>query len=421
MIPKIIHQTVANKKEMHPAYLQNVDILKRMNPWWEHRLYDDEECRQFIEENAPEILEYYDSINPEYGPAKSDIFRYVVVYHVGGVYLDIKSTITRPLDEVLLKDDEYILAHWDEKKNPYAGRYRELGHVKEFQQWHVIAKKNHPFLKEVLNLVVNKIKNYSVGVGKPGVLRLTGPIAYTQAIQNVKDQHKYRLVDDIGLEYSVFKDKQEHKQYSRNHYSNLRSPIVMEKIVKRITICTQWTSEISSYAEDTELNHRAYAQKHNYGYYPCRFNPAINRPASWGKLLVLMSQFKTNDWLFWIDADAVFTNMDKKIEDFITNKDFIVGSNFEGINCGAFLISTSQWSQMWLKRLYDMTDYIENPWWEQAAIIHSMKDEAVQQRSLILGPREMQSFHWDWQPGDFIFHTPGIELVAKIKLLKEKM
>ncbi len=38
---------------------------------------------------------------PRYGVVLADIFRYLVIYNEGGVYLDIKSTVNRPLDEII--------------------------------------------------------------------------------------------------------------------------------------------------------------------------------------------------------------------------------------------------------------------------------------------------------------------------------
>ena len=66
-----------------------VQKLKAANPEYEHRLFDDTECRTFIEENFPvQVLYAYDSLIP--GAYKADLWRYCVLYLNGGVYLDIK-------------------------------------------------------------------------------------------------------------------------------------------------------------------------------------------------------------------------------------------------------------------------------------------------------------------------------------------
>lgn len=234
MIPRIIHQTLPNKAEINPAFIENAKKLKRLNPGWSYRLYDDHDIRTFIDHHYPDMLPVYERINPEYGPARADLFRYLLMYLYGGVYLDIKSTVNRPLDMVLMPDDEYILSYWNQRRNPGAGFFPELEPNKEYQQWHIIARPKHPFLEEVINSVVRNINTYQPykGVGKLGVLRLCGPIAYTKAIQNIQTQHKHRFVDivDLGFDYTMFQDCLVHNtSYRRKHYSELTSPIVRGK------------------------------------------------------------------------------------------------------------------------------------------------------------------------------------------------
>ena len=66
-----------------------VDRLKKENPEFEHRLFDDADCRAYIEENfSADVVEAYDRLLP--GAYKADLWRYCVLYKTGGVYLDIK-------------------------------------------------------------------------------------------------------------------------------------------------------------------------------------------------------------------------------------------------------------------------------------------------------------------------------------------
>ena len=48
-------------------------------------------------------------------PARADFFRYLLVYQLGGVYLDIKSSLDKPLKDVLRAEDQFILTHWDNR------------------------------------------------------------------------------------------------------------------------------------------------------------------------------------------------------------------------------------------------------------------------------------------------------------------
>jgi glycosyltransferase involved in cell wall biosynthesis len=157
---------------------------------------------------------------------------------MGGVYLDAKSTIDMPLRDTLLADDAYLLSHWrNGLGEPYEGwgMYSECGPRGEFQQWHVIAEPKHPFLKSVIEKVLSNIESYSAhpyNIGKIGVLRMTGPIAYTTAINDIKEQHPHRLVDieNLGFRYSIAKnptDDVEHRSFQSGLYTNLTAPLIL--------------------------------------------------------------------------------------------------------------------------------------------------------------------------------------------------
>lgn len=61
----------------------------------------------------------------------------------------------------------------------------------------MIAAPGHPFLRAVIERVVSNVDNYSpwrFGVGSIGVLRVTGPVAYTLAIAPLQDRHPCKTV-----------------------------------------------------------------------------------------------------------------------------------------------------------------------------------------------------------------------------------
>ncbi len=246
-IPKIIHQTFPDKGRRHPDLEENIKKLKAQNPGWDHRFYDDADVRSFIQKNySSNVLRYFDQINPHYGPAQADFFRYLLMYKYGGVYLDIKSTVTKPLDAIVKPADVYLLSHW---RNKPGERYSGWGLNAEcsvipngeFQQWHIVAAPRHPFLKAAILNVMWNIDHYdpkTVGVGKIGVLRVTGPIAYTLAIWPILQTFHHRMVDSLGegFQYSIFEkpnassanDKLAHEKLFHNHYNKMD---VLEPIV----------------------------------------------------------------------------------------------------------------------------------------------------------------------------------------------
>ena len=239
-IPKIIHQSYL-RTALTDVLERNIAEIKNINPGWTYRFYDDADCRDFIEGNyGPQLVDAYNQINPIYGAARADLFRYMVIYKTGGVWLDIKSTMTKPLDATLKAGDVFILSQWQNKMGEAHqgwGLHRELRALPggEFQQWHIISAPRNPFIKAVLQLVFENIKYYTedrFGTGKPGVVRTTGPVPYTIAIAKRLKKHPYRLVDaakDLGFVYSVYDGSLDHRQTLHNHYSKHDAPVILPR------------------------------------------------------------------------------------------------------------------------------------------------------------------------------------------------
>lgn len=271
-IPRIIHQTYFSH-ELPDPIRASVENIKALNPNWEYRFYDDAAIARFIRENySPEIMECFDSIDPRYGASRADLFRYLLMYKIGGVYLDIKSQARKPLDEVLQDDDRFVLSVWEDKFGECRGwgDHYELRHIPagEFQQWHIVCAPGHPFMKRVLENVLSNIKKYIPtihGTGKPGVLRVTGPIAYTLAIHPILHQHPYRLADfryDLGFEYNVYQGRN-HEAVLKSHYSLQTSPLIKIGSSKRISSCLYgWAQYMFDLAKKRNRLTKAAARQH---------------------------------------------------------------------------------------------------------------------------------------------------------------
>ena len=221
-----------------------------MNPDWSYKIYDDNDIENYIKLHYPELVAIYYKINPIYGAARADFFRYLLIYNEGGVYLDIKSSITKPLDEIIKNDDVYLLSHWKNEageKHENAGLHHRIDNpYGEFQQWHIVAAKGHPFLKAVINNVCHNIQTYNPffnATGTWGVLTVTGPIAYTLAITPYLNEYPHRLErysEDYNFVYSIFSELHLHKHQIlfKKHYSTLCDSIVKQSFLAHLIFKT---------------------------------------------------------------------------------------------------------------------------------------------------------------------------------------
>ena len=77
-----------------------------------------------------EIAECYNKLNIIV--AKVDLWRYLILYKYGGVYLDMDSSIEKPLDELIQENDAAIIT--------------VEGNQNLYVQWALIFSKQHPIL-----------------------------------------------------------------------------------------------------------------------------------------------------------------------------------------------------------------------------------------------------------------------------------
>jgi len=238
-IPRTIHQTF--RRDGWPDEIHdNIAHLKALNPGWQYTVYDDADVERFIgREYSPQVLTYYYRIDEHYGAARADLFRYLLLYKCGGVYLDIKSSANIPFDEVIHEHDSYIIAQWPNRVGELFcgwGIHPDLNGIDggEFQQWHIISVPGHPFLRAVIACVLANIDMYHPivhGTGTGAVLHLSGPIAYTLAIHRLVHSHPHRMVrshTELGLEYSIFGVGAEtkHRYMLGRHHLFERRPVI---------------------------------------------------------------------------------------------------------------------------------------------------------------------------------------------------
>ena len=98
---KIIHQIFLDiglkPLEDRRDYLNNINIIKELNPDWEHKLWKDDTLDKFVNDNYPENLKYWN--NFPYPMYKIDYARYMLLHHYGGIYVDLDEQNIRPLIE----------------------------------------------------------------------------------------------------------------------------------------------------------------------------------------------------------------------------------------------------------------------------------------------------------------------------------
>jgi hypothetical protein len=238
-IPRVIYQTYSTRR-LPEEIEDNITHLKEQNPTFEYCFFDDTDVTDFIrDEFGDGMLRLFLKIRPEYGAARADFFRYLLMYTRGGVYLDLKSSTSQPLELSLRPDDVFVLAHWANRPGEeHAGYGTGIVHPLELpegelQQWHIICAPQSRLLEAVIEQTICNIANYTpwaMGVGTIGTFTVTGPVCYTKALLPLLGTHKHRRVRtnaEIGLIYSIYSDPSEHQKLAAKYYRSSTGPIVI--------------------------------------------------------------------------------------------------------------------------------------------------------------------------------------------------
>lgn len=232
-IPNIVHQTFCSTK-LPVEIIQTIVDNKNISNNCIFRFYDDADCETLIQTHfIPEVYTAYMSINPAYGAMKADFFRYCVLYLIGGIYVDIKSSIKKSLFNIINKEDTCILDI--PRKNMESWRKNNP----TYEQWLLIFAPKHPYLYNMINQMVKyietryepKIINIPILNTKQKILHVTGPDAFTCAIKNEIQKQGTHLHRSINYnEYFRLHGAANNytKMYainSKKHYSEMKLPL----------------------------------------------------------------------------------------------------------------------------------------------------------------------------------------------------
>lgn len=246
-IPKIIYRTC--NKDYLSKFQQSIQQTQQVMKDYKQIVYFDQDIIDFIKENYPEdVLYLYNKINPQYFPAKTDLFRYLLIYKLGGIYLDIKSVILKDIDPLIQKYEDKLFVikgrdsnllkkmfdnfYLDEKLK----RNHDWSHFSgtpygEYNNWFIASPAGNPLLKKVILQTLSNIKygidNNNYIHGEISVLAMTGPLMYTRVITEHKDKKDYKLFNcrlDNKIKYSIIDHK---KIMGDKHYKKIKNKKIL--------------------------------------------------------------------------------------------------------------------------------------------------------------------------------------------------
>jgi mannosyltransferase OCH1-like enzyme len=216
LIPKKVYYTFKNDN-LTTDILNIIEHNKKICPDYEFIFYDNNKCDLFIKDNfSNDIYTAYNKINPNLGAMKADFWRYCILYLYGGVYIDIKVKLYQNLDNIIDDTTSCILD---------IGKFWEIWrHKPVYEQWMLIFKPNHIYLKKMIDTMTkNILNNFEPKIDeksqtspiKQQILKLTGPDALAEIINNSTEK------DHIHVDYNLFSHREIEIGKSLYNYNNI--------------------------------------------------------------------------------------------------------------------------------------------------------------------------------------------------------
>ena len=170
LIPRIIHQTWKTNK-IPLEWRDLVKSWKSHHPNWEYKLWSNSDAIYFVEKHYPEMVGQYVAFS--YDIQRADAFRYMLLHHYGGVYVDMDFECLQNVEPLLLGHKFVIgLEPFDQA--------RSQGLMKLVSNALIACIPQHSFLRETvehLKSIDPKIVTHTE------VLSSTGPIMLQQELE----------------------------------------------------------------------------------------------------------------------------------------------------------------------------------------------------------------------------------------------
>ncbi|KAF9161287.1 hypothetical protein DFQ26_004688 [Actinomortierella ambigua] len=136
---------------------------------------------------------------------------------------------------------------------------------------------------------------------------------------------------------------------------------------------------------------------------------------AWAKIKILNEELERDesDWIFWIDTDAMITNMDIQLERFLDKRySLVITRDHNYLNAGVFFLRVNSWSRKFVRDLLTRMEKVAH---EQSWMIRLLEDPAYEsERHVKYLPQcsfnsywHVKTLHAMYLPGDFAIHWAG--------------
>jgi mannosyltransferase OCH1-like enzyme/GR25 family glycosyltransferase involved in LPS biosynthesis len=190
-VPKIIHQLWRDENIPDHLKLMQQSVIDN-HPDYEYKLWKDSDILKFIEEFYPEMFHYYNS-GIEHIIQQIDFIRLLLIYHYGGIYIDLDSICLKPVNDILNYPCSFINT---KKHEAFVDKYYPLIINNAF----IAAEKQNNFIKQILLHIIDyhdpvDYKEYcTFNPAYTKILKSAGPLCITDVYLKYQFQSMINLL-----------------------------------------------------------------------------------------------------------------------------------------------------------------------------------------------------------------------------------
>jgi len=183
-IPRIIHQIYEDPAGPPPNMLRIAESWKENHSGWEYRFWNKRMMHNFLEFHCPDFLPYYRSF--PFNVQRWDAIRYLILYHIGGLYVDFDYECIRPLD-VLLTNATCCMG-MEPEIHKLSKDCLPIGNAL------MASVPKHPYMKAIID---DMKTNFSTNYGKGDTMQImasTGPLLVARVYKHYKKKKEVTLL-----------------------------------------------------------------------------------------------------------------------------------------------------------------------------------------------------------------------------------
>jgi len=202
--------------EIPPHYHKFVQKVRNYHADASHLFFTDEAIVVFIKQTFPEYYETF--LNLRYKIQQIDFFRYLAIYHYGGLYLDLDMDLSESFRNVDLSSCQFPIEIRNADGSILLGNYA------------FYAPKGHPFLKHIIDAIVNPSiskeeiqfaqENHTDDKEHVFVYYTTGPELVTRAYWSYSERDTIQLLEPKPYQNDCFGKYGRHCSYGSWKHSD---------------------------------------------------------------------------------------------------------------------------------------------------------------------------------------------------------